>query len=247
MVVLTRLSKKQKEMAISDEIKNYFTELVSPLVTSTLLKEMLDKLSNDIIEKFNQKIKEQDRKIEQLESTIEAQEKTISTLYNKCDDNEQYARRNCLRIHGIEVVSDESNDDVMKKVENCYSEIGLPFNTQDIDRVHRIGKSYTDKASGKEVKSIIVKFRSWKSRLAFYKSRPKNYENGTRKPGQKKFSVSVDLTKRRYTLLKTAKGLITDNRNVSFAFVDINCSLCLKFSNGSIKHFNSESELNNLL
>ena len=51
-----------------------------------------------------------------------------------------------------------------------------------------------------------------------------------RNQGQNKFSVSVDLTKRRYQLLKQAKGLISDNDNVSFAFADVNCSLGLKFT-----------------
>ena len=38
------------------------------------------------------------------------------------------------------------------------------FQDENIDQVHRIGKTYIDKNSGKKVKFIIAKFKSWKSR-----------------------------------------------------------------------------------
>ena len=47
--------------------------------------------------------------------------------------------------------------------------------------------------------------------------------------------------------LKTIKGLIKDNPNVSYVYADINCSLGIKFKNGSFKYFNSLNELLSLL
>ena len=41
--------------------------------------------------------------------------------------------------------------------------------------VHGIGKPFLDKERKKKVRSIIVKFKSWKARATFYKARPKNY------------------------------------------------------------------------
>ena len=52
-----------------------------------------------------------------------------------------------------------------------------------IDRIHRIGKTYADKNTGKKVKSIIIKFISWKSRQQFYNARPKHFTNSKWKPG----------------------------------------------------------------
>ena len=46
---------------------------------------------------------------------------------------------------------------------------------------------------------------------------------------------------------KTIKGLIKDNPNVSYVYADINCSLGIKFKNGSFKYFNSLNELHSLL
>ena len=96
----------------------------------------------------------------------------------------------------------ENEDDVINTLEQCYSSLDVPFNPNDIDRAHCIGLSYTDNHSRKKAKSIIVKFRSWKARQFFYKSRPRYHTDGSKKPG---FSVSVDLTKRRYLLLSKAK------------------------------------------
>ena len=84
-------------------------------------------------------------------------------------------------------------------------------------------------------------------RTAFYKARPRNFLNDKKKPGAKSFSVSLDLTKRRYALLSKANGLVKDNPSVAYVFCDINFSLALKFNDNTNKYFNSENELRKLL
>ena len=85
----------------------------------------------------------------------------------KCNDTKQHSRRSCLRIHGVGVKEKECEDDVTNTLEQCYSSLDVPFNPNDIDRAHRIVGSYTDSHSGKKVKPINVKFRSWKVRQLF--------------------------------------------------------------------------------
>ena len=121
--------------------------------------------------------------------------------------------------------------------------MNLPFQDGNIDRIHRIGNTYTDKYTGKNVKSNIMKFNSWKSRQQFYNARPKHFSNSKRKAGQHLFSASVDLTRRRYLMLNKAKGLIKDCESINYVFADVNCSLGMKFQNGVFKFFNSENEL----
>ena len=99
----------------------------------------------------------------------------------------------------------------------------------------------------KKVKSIIVEFNSWKSCQQFYHARPKQFNNSKRKPGQLLFSVSVDLTRRQYLLLNKAKGLTKDCESINYVFVDVNCSLGMKFQNGVFKYFNSENKLHCLI
>ena len=118
----------------------------------------------------------------------------------------------------------------------------VSFAQEDIDRAHRIGMEYTEK-----VKSIIVKFKSWTARKQFYDARPKNFKDGKKKPGYKSFSVSVELTKRRYLPLGEARELIKNNDDIDFAFADINCSLGFRYKNGSFRYFSSENELHNLI
>ena len=133
------------------------------------------------------------------------------------------------------------------KVKECYESVQLPFAQGDINRSHRIGMEYTEKNSGKKVKSIIVKFKSWSARKQFYDARPKNFKDGKKKPGYKSFSVSVDLTKRRYLLLREARELIKNDDDIDFAFVEINCPLGFRYKNGSFRNSSSENELHNLI
>ena len=107
-MVVTHSSAKSESMSdISEEIRKYFSELIKPLATNTSLKEMFDKMKEEVISKFESKISEQNDKIYELESRVAIQEQTINNLLTKCDDNKQYSRRSCLRIHGIESNSNE--------------------------------------------------------------------------------------------------------------------------------------------
>ena len=58
--------------------------------------------------------------------------------------------------------------------------------------------------------------------------------------------MSLDLTKRRYSLLSKAKSIIKENLAVMFAFANINSSLALKLNGGKFHYFNSEDELNKI-
>ena len=127
----------------------------------------------------------------------------------------------------------------------CHREVGLDFNPASINRAHRVGKPSTQ--SGKKKQAVIVQFRSWGARCAFFQKRPK-FTKTT--PGaarvQRKFSVSLDLTKRRVDLLNSARELIQNYPEVSYAYNDINCALVLKVGENK-RHFNTEDQLLNIL
>ena len=133
------------------------------------------------------------------------------------------------------------------KVKECYGSVQQPFAHEDIDRAHRIEMEYTEKNSGNKVKSIIGKLKSWSARKQFYDARSKNFKDGKKKPGYKSFSVLVDLTKRRYLLLREARELIKNDDDIDFAFVEINCPLGFRYKNGSFRNSSSENELHNLI
>ena len=109
-MVITRSSAKITNMSVSQEIYEYFSEIVKPLATNEILEDMFKKLKEEIISRFEEKFDEQNRKIDELAGKIAIQANTIDQLIIKCDDNEQDSRRSCLRIHGIECSDDERND-----------------------------------------------------------------------------------------------------------------------------------------
>ena len=120
----------------------------------------------------------------------------------------------------------------MAVVKSCHEKINIPFDQDNIGHVHQIGEKYTDENTGEKIQPTIVKFKLWKFHKKFY-ARPRYFVNGKKKPGLNFFNVSVDLTRRCYLLLKTAKGLIKDKCNIGYAYTDINYSLGIKFKNAS--------------
>ena len=54
----------------------------------------------------------------------------------------------------------------MEELEICSNVMDIPFNENEIDRVHGIGKPFLDKERKRKV-------NSWKVCAAFYKARPK--------------------------------------------------------------------------
>ena len=116
------------------------------------------------IDKLEVKLEKQANPINELEGQIALQKNMPDQLEIKCENNEQYSRRTSIRIHGIEVPENKSFDNVMAVVKSCPVEINAPFDQDNIDRVHRIRKKYTDENTRKNIQSITVKFKSWKSR-----------------------------------------------------------------------------------
>ncbi len=69
---------------------------------------------------------------------------------------EQYQRRLCLRINGIQRSADESAEDCLEKVKSLFkAELNMEIPELAIDRAHRISRvSHAEK--GKKYQSIIV-------------------------------------------------------------------------------------------
>ena len=90
--------------------KSFVIIVIQPLATNECLEQMFQKLKEEIFTKFEERFIEQNRKIDELEERVSFQENVINQLLIKCDDNEQYSRRNCLRIHRIESKKNEKID-----------------------------------------------------------------------------------------------------------------------------------------
>ena len=137
------------------------------------------------------------------------------------DSQEQYSRRSCLRINGIEKAENESTTDCVNKVIDIFKDVeDVHLSAEDIDRAHRVGR---------EKKTMIVKFYSFGKRTQVYKSQ-KNLQD---------IKVHLDLTKPRLKLLDEANELVTDQCPVDFVFADINCNVVARLKNNQYKFFNN--------
>ena len=168
----------------------------------------------------------------------------MSKLEINIDDGEQYSRRMCLRIDGIDLESDENenNSSCMKKVQKIFEEMGVQVPAVSIDRAHRIGKRFpaTDEKGRKIIgqdQQMIVKFNNWGSRMMCYNNRKK----------LKKKRIKIDLTKRRLTLLNQARAKTSGKPSIDFVFADVNCRLQLRAKSGYFYSFNTMEELNDIL
>ena len=178
-----------------------------------------------------------DKKIELLESKVAVMENTINLLKENCESNEQYSRRCSLRILNIPVAQgQETVDDCMVKVNAVIQESGADIPEGFVDRCHRVGKILEDE-NGVKKQAMIVKFTTWSHRTRLYRSR-KNLRNT---------KVFLDLTQTRFKLLKMCQNKVKDNPLVNFVFVDVNCTLCVKLTNGRYEHFSNEKQFNAIL
>ena len=98
-------------------------------------------------------------------------------------------------MHCLKYDKNESQNDLVSNISDCFSKIGLPYEEEEIDRVHRIGKLFKNESSGLTMKPIIIKVKSWRYRQNVYRSRPRRFENGKKKPGENFFFTGFDKAK----------------------------------------------------
>ena len=243
----TRSAKKQhlqSENMLDNDSKKYFEQLIQPLAKSAEINELraIIDAQNDRIRVLEEQLGEKNNRIDALESEMIRVSHNMDVLHRKCDDVEQYTRRYSVRINGIAPVKKGEREDVMKTVESCFSSVGVPFKRKQIDRAHRVGRPSTHPTTKKKSQQIIVKFKSWEARCAFYQARPK-FNSST----PRSFTTSLDLTARRLELSNLARDLIKDHPHADYVYTDINCRLTVRMKDNSMRAFNSKEELDKIL
>ena len=226
--MITRLKSK---MATLVEVH---TLLIALQKEQKISSEKIDELLKEVKAK-DDKIEALEKRVQVLESNLSVANNTIKLLDRKCDDNEQYSRRMSLRVSDIPISVGRETADISKELAvNTINKIpGVEITKSDIDRAHRVGVGSLDRP-----RQMIIKFKSWDTRSMVYQERKSLRGN----------KIFLDLTKRRFALKKVAIEKVQDfDDKVDFAFSDINCSLCLKLTEGGFKYFNSEDELDAIL
>ena len=146
------------------------------------------------VEKQNDDLRKENEDL--AKDNLELQ-KRVAKLESAVDTAEQYSRRNCLRISGIEEKTSENTDNIVLNIANA---IGVDLDVHDVDRSHRLGKPGTAAEPRTKHRDIIVKFSTYRQGNAFYRARTLTKDNG-----YKGVFINEDLTKSRSKLLYEAR------------------------------------------
>eukprot|EP00795_Rhopilema_esculentum_P010165 gene10165-18833_t len=223
------LDSKLASLATKDDVRD-----LKDIINQQRLKiEMLeDKVV--LMEKYEQRIEGLEKRASKNNCEIDAASERIEKLELRTDENEQYHRRLCLRINGVELCGEndgESGQECFEKIKDIFkNELKLNIPDMSIDRAHRIGSVTEDPVTGKRYRQIIVRFATWRHRTQVYKAIK----------ASKKLKIRLDLTQKRIKLFIKANGLL-EKVDGCFAFADINCRLCLKL-NDEYCYFSTEPE-----
>ena len=83
--------------------------MIKSLVTNESLEKLLGAFQEEIVNRFKEKLDEQNAKIIELQSKTAIQDNALQKLETKCDDNEQYDCRLFIRIRSVQY---NENDDI---------------------------------------------------------------------------------------------------------------------------------------
>ena len=104
-------------------------------------------------------LSEKDKKIEVLNSQVTLLQNHVSTVKHafdkKVDELEQYGRRVCLRIEGVEHQVNEKSEEVLEKVVNIIKESEAKIPESVLDRAHRVGPTILPIIQGKRCKALL--------------------------------------------------------------------------------------------
>ena len=154
------------------------------------LKSSVEVMS-DKFDEYEKDRKEKEKIINGLQNEVSFLKERIDLLEKKSDDSEQYSRRNCLLVHGVEEQEQENTDNIVLNVIKEHLDIEL--SVKDFDKSHRIGKSN----SKSKRRPIIVKFISYNDRRAIFNNKKRLKGTG--------ISITESLTAERMRQLKSAR------------------------------------------
>ena len=160
-------------------------------------------------------------------------------LEKQLNDQEQYSRRNCIRLFGA---PEKENENTSQRVcEIAQQQLGVDLLLQDIDRSHRVPRRTEPTPNEKgeiRPRAIIIKLTSYQHRQKLLMNR--------RKLKNTKMSLHEDLTKANRSLLweATNASKLQGSNVLSAWSANGRIIVSVKTTNGSMKRqINSKEDL----
>lgn len=215
------LIRPRHQMELTAEVKAYLDKQFDVLLQRLATKDDIASLKEEVTLLVTEKIQCQEKqmsslkeRIDELEASNAVLESHVVHLSKLHENQEQYSRRLCLRIDGIEFPPNSTNEpveSVLEKVKEVFDKLEVDVPDAVIDRAHRIGPKSTDK-NGKPRQQVIVRLTTWRHRTAIYRAKKKA-------PSVK---IRLNLTKPKLDLLVRGVYILKDY-NGHYAFADVNC------------------------
>ena len=163
------------------DLKVEVAAAMTSYLTSQDFKDIIAKAVKEAVgQAMESVLKELKAEIAVLEGKVKTLEGTIEKVAAKANDNEQFSRRQNVRVTGF--VEEDDENCAEKFVNLCREKIGLDVNDDLVDRAHRVGK----KEEGTN-RAIIVRLKTHKDKLAILRNRKNLRGSG--------FYINEDLTK----------------------------------------------------
>ncbi|MEW8546921.1 MAG: hypothetical protein AB2693_25685 [Candidatus Thiodiazotropha sp.] len=228
--VSTHLTLQQSDMqSIAALIKDSFAPHINQMIIDTF-EHQVTNLVSSIVEGVLAGLKMQVASLEKENQDLRTR---VVKLEEAVDNAEQYSRRNCLRITGIQEADNEATDDI---VINLARNIDVELSPQDIDRSHRLGRPESGDIGTRKPRDIIVKFTTYRMRAKFYKARVL-----TKSRGFKGVFVNEHLTKLRGRLMYQARRRVKSQQLKSAWSSD--GVILVKHFNDSVQRITAENDL----
>lgn len=165
------------------------TEKILEKFNDEWMEKLIEKITTKVSNKFQEKLDAQDKKIKTLENQVSDLKAEIEEIKLEKDMNEQYSRRNNLRIFGVQERPEEKTNEILFKI--IKDKLNIELNKNDIEVCHRIGVKKVNSD-----RPIMIKFTSNIIRNeVFYKK--KNLKGS-------KITIREDLTKMRKEIVSSA-------------------------------------------
>ena len=100
------------------------------------------KFINEKFEEYEADLKQKEKEIAELKEDLTSLKEKFFQVERTLDHQEQYSRRNCLLVHGVE---EKNNEDTDQEIINIVkNDLGEEITIPDIDRTHHLGKRKLD-------------------------------------------------------------------------------------------------------
>ena len=196
----TRSTKNQvKEVLMDEEVMATIKRTICQALDSKFqdLIERLDKQDGAILDLHNkvENMKSDLKHVQKQQATCEERNVKIDHQLNA---QEQYSRRNCVRLFGVPEQERENTDELVCNIASKH--MGVSLKPEHIDRSHRVRRRVEPaEGSGRKPRAIIIKLTSYRHRQLLLQNKRKLKESKTG------YNIFEDLTAANRSLLWEAQ------------------------------------------